>query len=120
MKANVSRHDKVGGGVPLVQIDVSGNEKYPLTPQAVTPGIKFDFSVTIDAQVYNSTGKEITATISGGIAVFPETEILVRRQGSQAEQLIYNHPPSGITGTPLDLAIQNPDKVTTKVKISRR
>jgi hypothetical protein len=62
-----------------------------LTPQAVTPGIKFDFSISIPGT--NTTGNEITATIGGGVAVFPETDISVIRQGSQTEQLIYDHPP---------------------------
>ncbi len=101
----------------MVQIDVSGNEKYPLTNQATTPGIKFYFSIGIQPNQYDSSGNEMTATISGGIAVFPQTEILVIRQGSQTEQLIYTHPPSGVTKTPADLATQNPDQVTIQVKI---
>jgi RHS repeat-associated protein len=117
LHADVSRQYQPGGGVPMVQIDVSGNEKFPLTPQSVTPGIKFDFSIGIQPSQYDSSGREINATISGGVAVFPETEISVIRQGSQTEQLIYDHPPSGITRTPLDLATQQPDQVTKQVKI---
>jgi RHS repeat-associated protein len=117
LHAVVSRQYQPGGGVPMVQIDVSGNEKYPLSYQPTTPGIKFDFSIGIQPNQYDSTGREITATISGGVAVFPETEILVKREGSDTYQLIYDHPPSGTTKTPVDLATQNPDQVTTQVKI---
>jgi hypothetical protein len=58
--------------------------------------------------------------IRGGVAVFPETEILVKREGSDKEQLIFDHPPSGVTRTPGDLATQNPDQISVIVKFPKK
>jgi RHS repeat-associated protein len=46
--ATVSRQDAVGANARLIDVHVSGNEKFPLTPDATTPGIKFDFTMTIN------------------------------------------------------------------------